>query len=162
AVAGTTVTTVAASSWATATTAAVIGTGIAATTLSGDSPSKPDHDEDDPVSVRLVLPPQKARYLRLYRSHLGLLQHRLARDRDTAQQAAWDEHMNPTLGGEMPMETWCWGISLWLNDRDILRPRWTATQTFNDMHVDHRIEMQVTPIGGEAAYDQPWNYELLD
>ena len=30
------------------------------------------------------------------------------------------------------------------------------------MQTDHIIEMQVTPIGGEAAYDAMSNYELLD
>jgi hypothetical protein len=120
--------------------------------------------------VTLWLPPEKAVYLSLYRSNLRLLQHRVNRSRRTAQRAAWDRALDPRRAGDMSLETFCRGRSMQdvlrpgqqLSHRDILRPRWTAAQFWPDMEVDHRIEMQVTTIGGERQFDQPWNYELLD
>jgi uncharacterized protein DUF4157 len=122
--------------------------------------------------VTLKLPPQKARLLGVYRDHIGRLQHEVGRARDTDQAAEWDNAMDPLSGGDMRLETYCKGANMEaysplpyrgnLSRRDILRPRWSAAQFWPDMQVDHRIEMQVTPVGGEDAYDQPWNYELLD
>jgi hypothetical protein len=122
--------------------------------------------------VTLVLPPQKAALASLYRGHLGRLQHRIGRNRHTDQQAQWDADMDPRSGGDMTLENFCRGRSMEahrplpytgnLSVRDVLRPRWSPTRFWPDMQVDHRIEMQVAPIGGEAAYDQNWNYELLD
>ncbi|HEX2725693.1 MAG TPA: hypothetical protein VHN20_07725, partial [Beijerinckiaceae bacterium] len=149
---------IAATSTAVGITAAVVS---AAQSSTGQQPQ--------PI-VTLWLPPEKSVYLSLYRSYLRLLQHRVGRDRATNQRAAWDRALDPRRAGDMSLEAFCRGRSMedvlrrgqQLSHRDILRPRWTAAQFWPDMEVDHRIEMQVTTIGGEAQFDQPWNYELLD
>jgi hypothetical protein len=134
-------------------------------------PAPQPEPEPEPI-VTLVLPPEKAVYLNLYRSHLAFLQHRVGRDRDAEQRENWDEALDPREGGDMSFETFCRGRSMddfrnggaaKLTPRQVLRPTWTAQRLFwAGMEVDHRIEMQVTPIGGEEIYDDLWNYELLD
>ncbi|HYO65815.1 MAG TPA: hypothetical protein VEU33_07010 [Archangium sp.] len=131
------------------------GAGMAPAPSPGPSP----HPRP-PVTLRL--PPQKGVYLSLYRSYLGILEHRIGRDRSTRQRAKWEAEMHPLRGGEMTLETWCWGLALELSSRDILRPRWSRERMWPDMEVDHKLEMQVSPIGREAMFDEPWNYELLD
>ena len=125
--------------------------------------------------VTLWLPLEKAPHLLLYAQHLHLLQHKIKRwgdsGRKTTQRDRWDASIDPTRGGEMTMENLCWGLALRdrrpggrgnLNLRAVLRPTWDQSHFRSDMDVDHKIEMQVAPIGREEMYDQAWNYELLD
>ena len=50
-----------------------------------------------------------------------------------------------------------------LSRREVLRPTWdVSSNAWRGMEVDHQLEMQVSPIGGEASFDQRWNYWLLD
>jgi len=111
--------------------------------------------------VRLRLPPAKARWLDRYAEFVRRrqLQHRLGRGRRTDQAARWDRMM---LGGEMQRAVLDQGRAMGLCERQILRPRWTREGLWRDTNVDHIIEHQVAPIGGEEVIDQPWNYDLLD
>ncbi len=128
------------------------------------------------MEVILVLPPQKAVHLRLYRNMAdkGLLQHRVEReDRDTNQQNVWDDN----LQAGMPRGTFCQGRGFGLSVADIFRPYWSKqyldasrksrkkpreSSDIPRMQVDHVIEWQVRPLAGAAWLDQPWNFELMD
>ncbi|WP_437723470.1 eCIS core domain-containing protein [Sorangium sp. So ce861] len=133
-------------------------------------PTNPSNKPRRPIT--LTLPPEKTQYQNLYSSFVRqrLLQHRPGRNRDTQQAGHWDDLMT---GGEMSLGTYCRGLLTAANtrlapypgrlrERDVLRPHWARRVRWPDMQVDHRIEMQVTTIGGEDQFDAAWNYELRD
>ncbi len=144
----------------------------------GTSPGSGTYPAPPGVEIRLVLPPQKAMYLSLYRSLLtaGPLQHSTGREeRDTDQQSNWDKNIQAA----MPRGTYCQGRGLSLSKVDILRPYWSSNYLdasrrsrkkpkaidpakIPRMQVDHVIEWQTRPLTGGAWVDQPWNFELLD
>jgi hypothetical protein len=111
--------------------------------------------------VKLVLPAPKALHADIYSPFIWSrrLQHRVGRNRDTRQREKWDRMMRRGL---MLGATWDEGRRLGLCNRQILRPIWTRGRLWPDTQVDHIIEHQTATIGGEAAFDEPWNFELLD
>lgn len=138
-----------------------VGTAAAAaaSTVTPDAPSCPAAPPGQ--HVQLVLPPQKAIHAGLYRQFIGRreLQHRVGRGRDTEQREKWNRMM---LGGEMQSYVSTEGRRMGLCERQILRPSWTLERLWPDTQVDHIIEHQTAPIGREAQFDEPWNFELLD
>lgn len=149
-------------------------------TAAAPGTATPDAPTDQPppgVDVELIMPPQKAVYVGLYRRMVaaGQLQHSVDREeRDTDQQGEWDTQIE----GSMPRETFCHGRGLGLNEVDIYRPYWSVNYLdasrrsrkkprdkggdIPRMQVDHVIEWQVRPLAGAPWLDQTWNYELLD
>ncbi len=132
--------------------------------------------QQDPRNINLLLPPAKAGLLPLYSSLLGSLQHRPSRGRDTQQRRNWNNELNPRTGNAgMHIRTYCRGRLMAhhppfgvgdngrLSQDDVFRPNWSRSRNFGmRLQVDHKVEMQVAPIGRETTFDQLWNYELLD
>ncbi|HEY4943570.1 MAG TPA: DUF4157 domain-containing protein [Rhizomicrobium sp.] len=110
--------------------------------------------------VKLVLPGVKAVHEGTYDTFVaaGALQHRIGRSRSTNQSANWNAAMR---GGYMDLSVMQKGRQMGLCTDQILQPNWTR-RGLEKTNVDHIVEMQVTPIGNEAAFDQLPNYEVLD
>lgn len=112
-----------------------------------------------PDRIELVLPPQKE--AGLYTGYLSSpkLQHSLDRpQRSTNQVAIWEADIRSGLSPEAEDL----GRQLGLSESEILRPSWNRQGQRMPMQVDHKVEWQVRPIGGDALFDNVANMELLD
>jgi hypothetical protein len=123
----------------------------------------PREDEDQRrrwrLPVVLKLPRVKAGDLDVYAARIGELQHRPGRPRDTNQQYRW----SVLMPGRIPAAVYSRAASLGLSPEAVIFPWWSRLGAHPEkMEVDHIIEMQVTPIGGEGRFDIMANYRLLD
>ncbi len=120
---------------------------------------------NQPMQIRLVLPPEKSAHAPLYAALIRgrRLQHIPSKPRRTAQRTKWDSELRPPKG-QMSMNEVVWRRFDDLGIRDIrrLRPNWTQYEDQVKMEVDHRVEWQVLGTADEFWGDSMSNYELLD
>jgi hypothetical protein len=145
----------------TAATAGGVATSIGA--APGQQPiSQPEPDEQRRrrrPPIILYLPAAKGQDLDSYAALIGLLQHRPGRARDTNQRYRW----GVLLPGRIPGAVWTRAAALGIHHEYVIFPYWSRDDVYGQtMTVDHLIEMQVTPIGGEGGFDNMANYRLMD
>jgi hypothetical protein len=146
----------------TAATAGAVATSIVPAPGSQSSP-QPDPNERPRPRITLYLPAAKGQDFYSYAAHIGFfpgpLQHRPGRARDTNQRYRW----GVLMPGRIPGTVWTRAAALGIDREYVIFPYWSRNDVYGQtMTVDHLIEMQVTPIGGEGRFDNMANYRLMD
>jgi hypothetical protein len=141
---------------------AVATAGAVATSGVSSQPQpavSPDPNPRPRPKIILYLPAAKGQDLDRYAALIGQLQHRPGRPRDTNQRYRW----NRLMPARIPPSVWARAAALGIPTTFVLIPYWSRNEVHDTtMTVDHVIEMQVTPIGGEGRFDNMANYRLMD
>lgn len=107
----------------------------------------------------LYLPRAKSQDFDVYAGLTGMLMHVPGRPRDTNQRYRWHTIMQ----NRIPPAVFARAGMLGLTPEQVIFPHWSNRRVYaSPMQVDHVIEMQVTPVGMEGAFDIMAWYRLMD